>query len=871
MTFGVPSSAELGQLDISERLNRLSSLMGDKVIVHSRNERLTFDQLNENASRVAQSLLEHLPSDHQYPVAILLNGGVAIISAIYGVLRAGHFYCAIAASEKMEQVERILKDLGPSILITEEDVFERVEGIIPSECRVLMYSRLPSVDASKDWPVVDPNAFAGIFYTSGSTGIPKGVLRARREIHYLIRVFGDHLGFRPNDHILAMRPFSTSASMVDVLGGIMNGAALSTYDIKMGGAHELAATLKSEKITIFRPPVQVMRSLLDLLGEGQYFSDIRLFFATGDVLYRKDVERIRKIIPHDALIIHQLASSEGGMLAVNKISHDTLLDDGVVPVGYPLPEQEILILNDDGGIISDHRVGEIAVCGNFTFPGYWCHPEWTDSLFIADPRGTQKTIMRTGDLGRFRLDGQLELQGRKDSRVKIRGFSVDLSAIENVLMLSAEVQRAVVIAVMNPQGQKRLVAYVLPNAGAQPKHHQLLQLVSSNLPDYMMPSLIMIVPELPIGATGKVDRKMLPAPRWERPQLSTPFAAPNDEIEEKLVAVWQKTLKVEQVGTEDNFFELGGDSLIAMHLLLAIEQEFSKKIPFTVISQASNIQQQAAILRKDSLAEYASVLIPVQPNGDKKPIYCIGGRGGLPIRFNHLLKYMKVDQPIYFFRSHGFAAGEQLRYTKEEIATDYIREIKRIQSVGPYHFLGESGGGLVAYEMAQQLQANGDEVGFLGMLDTKAVKRTYLGNFQPNPAMMVRKHFQTLTSGGFSGLKAYAKYYLDTLNFQIYQFQTWLWERRTRIRYGVLPEVFRKISEANATASRVYEIKPYSGTVVIFHASREAQFDEHGPDNGWSEVDVKELIIHPIDCYHGNILFEPFVRQVAEKINQYLP
>jgi acyl carrier protein len=241
-----------------------------------------------------------------------------------------------------------------------------------------------------------------------------------------------------------------------------------------------------------------------------------------------------------------------------------------------------------------------------------------------------------------------------------------------------------------------------------------------------------------------------------------------------LAAVWAKIRRVQQVGLLDNFFEMGGDSLMAMRLLFAIEKEFLIKIPFAMISKASTIKQRAEILRNEKLIEHASVLIAVQTNGNKKPLYCIGGKGGLPIRFNNLLKYMNDDQPMYFFRSLGFEPGELVHHTIEEIAADYLHALRRIQPSGPYCLLGESGGGLVAYEMAQQLRSQNEEVAFLGVLDTYipdrhvSSKKTILKE-QIILLRILRKHMQTLASGGFEGLHVYIAYYLELWKFKRYQ------------------------------------------------------------------------------------------------------
>lgn len=854
---------------ISEQFKLAFSRQPHKIAVKSGSRAYTFEELNHCSARLGRYFFERL-GETATPLAFFLQDPVDIIAAIIGAMRSGHSYSVLSEKNPPARLNSILVDLEAKILLTDSELLPVARLVAPVGCVIVNISDVPEFGDDNFYRQDLSTERVGIYYTSGSTGEPKGVMRLHSVIvsRLLAEIALDKLG--PDDFSCITSPFSASASL-DFFASFFSGATCVVCEIDKQGFSELKRILQHEKIKVFHCPIQPLRQFLPGLSDNDLFPDLRLLFPFGDVIYRRDVENLRMHLPSSTVIVVTFSSSEIGIMARNVIHHNTRLETDKLLAGYPAKNKEILLLDEHGREVPNGEIGEIVVRSDQPFHGYWKRPDLAAEKFIADPVEPSHKIFRSGDLGRFHPDGQLESMGRKDFRVKIRGFSVDLPAIENVLMSHAGVQRAVVVAAVDPAGQKRLVAYVLPVEGTPPVVRQLLDLVSVNLPSYMVPALIMIVSDLPLGLTGKVDRKALPAPLWDEITSSTPFMAPVNEIEAKLTAIWNKTLRLQRIGINDNFFELGGDSLMAMQLLLSIEQGFSRKMPFAIISKASTIKQQAEILYNEGLDQHASVLLPIQTNGDKKPLYCIGGKGGLPIRFNNLLKFMSGDQPVYFFRSRGFEFGEQVADTIEGIAADYVFEIKKVQPLGPYHLLGESSGGLVAYEMAQQLYEQGQETAFLGMLDTYLPNRIHEGDLiSAKWFTLVKKHWQTLSSGGFRGFRTYIEYYLELWKFKSYQLRIWVNEKWSRWRFGDMPNVFSRVDKANSIAIRAYHPRPYPGSLVMFRAFRQAQFDGQNLDNGWGDVGVGKIVVHQVDCYHGNILFEPFVRQVAEKVNRHL-
>jgi thioesterase domain-containing protein len=283
--------------------------------------------------------------------------------------------------------------------------------------------------------------------------------------------------------------------------------------------------------------------------------------------------------------------------------------------------------------------------------------------------------------------------------------------------------------------------------------------------------------------------------------------------------------------------------------------------------RAPTIRKQAEILRTAAAQEDDPLLIPVRTAGSREPLFCLGGKGGTPIRFRALLQQIDERRPVYYFRSPGLRQGERTIEVVEEIAALYLTALRQVQPHGPFYLLGESGGGLVAYEMAQQLTRAGEKIGLLGMLDT------YIPSYRNRRSSfgtLLRKHTQTLTSGGIQGLRNYTAYYSGLLAFKLRRFLDSIRKRWQSIRHAEALERYARIERANVRASRAYILRPFPGTLHLFHAVLQARYEGNVPANGWADVGVKELVVHPLNCYHGNVLFEPFVSEVARILNESL-
>jgi thioesterase superfamily protein/AMP-binding enzyme/phosphopantetheine binding protein len=383
-------------------------------------------------------------------------------------------------------------------------------------------------------------------------------------------------------------------------------------------------------------------------------------------------------------------------------------------IGRPIPDLKFYILDDRGEPVPIGAPGEIHVGGAGVARGYLNRPELTAERFIPSPFVDGDRLYRSGDLGRYRPDGSIEYLGRNDFQVKIRGFRIELGEIESRLAEHPGVHEAVVLAREDAPGDKRLVAYYTIRSDAAAAGAEALRAhLAASLPEYMVPAAYVRLEALPLTANGKLDRHVLPAPDSSA-FAAKGYEAPVGETEERLARIWADVLKLERVGRRDNFFELGGHSLLAIRLLSRTSAVFKTNLPLSTVFHSPTVAAVAELLENQSAPSKWFSLIPIQQEGSRPPLFCIEVIG---VEFFELIR---ADQPVYNLRfGVGSPPGKILRLPMiEALAAHYIEEVRRAQPNGPYFLIGYSWGGLVAYEMAQQLTASGEVVELVALVDT---------------------------------------------------------------------------------------------------------------------------------------------------------
>jgi amino acid adenylation domain-containing protein len=704
---------------LPERFEEIARRYAGLEAVRSSQSHCSFEELDQQSLRLARCLCRILGKEPR-PVALLLEEKTQIITSLLGVIRAGHFYCALMHKDPVSRLVKVLRDLETPLLVTDRQSLELARQIAPPGCQLLLLSDLPESDGTSLPTALGPDTLLGVFYTSGSTGEPKGVLRTHSYVMHRLWVDIDEYGAGPGDRLLFMRRFDVTVSLSNLFHTLLTGATLVLYDANEVGIAPLADLIRSEQITIFSPPIEFLRHFLDTLDENVHFDSLRALLLSGEVLFRKDVERLRPHLLSKAKIAHFLSSSECGMLTRTILTPDSPIASDIIPVGYPVAGMDILILDQDGKPLLEGVPGQIVIRSKVAFPGYWGLPELSASKFLPDPMDPEQRVYCTGDLGYFQPDGQLVFLGRNDLRVKIRGFGVDCSSVEGALMTLPQVQRAVVVPVLDQAGHNRLVGCVVLPRDSALTASDIRTALFERLPDHMVPSRILLLPELPQTPNGKVDRPALQALASTWRENDAPCIIPANALEAKLVRIWEELLDVRPVGVRSDFFDLGGHSLLAVRMLDKVEQETGVRIPASTLLHTATIKALAQAIIADELSRLSEPLLALRSQGSKQPFYYLhGDYGGCGFYCREMARHLDVDRPFYVIPSHGL--DSEPPETIEEMAAERLDALLAHQKEGPFLLGGYCHGGLIAFEMARQLQRRGLEVGLILVVDVAGI------------------------------------------------------------------------------------------------------------------------------------------------------
>ncbi|MFC1716327.1 AMP-binding protein [Candidatus Poribacteria bacterium] len=583
---------------IPDRFRQQVAKYPDRIAVKARNHQLTYRELNEAANRVAQTILARRAEGAE-SIAFLLEHGISALLGILGVLKAGKIYVPLDVSFPHARNTHILEDSQATVIVTDNRYLSLAEELAGCNAQVMNIDEIDPGFCSEDPDIfISPDALVFILYTSGSTGQPKGLVDNHRNLLHETMVLTNAFHICLDDRISLLHSYSYLPSTWYMFPALLNGACFCPLDIKQEGTSDLANWLVQEEITIFGGRMFV-RELFNTRTGREDFPRIRLSLVGGDSIYRRDIELCREMFSDDFVLVIGFASTETGIITQYFIDKETEVSDGVMPVGYAVEGKKVLLLNDDGEAVGFDQIGEIAVKSRYLSPGYWRRPDLTQAKFIPSPAGGDERIYLTGDLGRMLPNGCLMFLDRKDSQVKIRLHRVEIGEVEAAILSLDNIKEAAVMALDDSSGDKRLVAYITSDRQPAPTTSILRRSLAEKLPEYMIPSIFVVMDAMPLTSTDKIDRQKLPAPSTMRPELDNPFVAPQTPIEETLTGIWAEILELDQVGIHDNFFDLGGNSLQATQIVSRVTKTFQVKMPLRSVLQSSTVAGMAAIITRD--------------------------------------------------------------------------------------------------------------------------------------------------------------------------------------------------------------------------------------------------------------------------------
>jgi amino acid adenylation domain-containing protein len=674
-------------------------------------QQLTYSELNRRANRLAHHLVK-LGVGPDVLVGICVERSLDMVVGLLAILKAGGAYVPLDPAYPLERLSFMLEDAELPVLLTQDRVRRNLpESSARIVCLDTDWNEIEKESTENSACKAQPENLAYVIYTSGSTGKPKGVQIPHRAVVNFLTSMRVRPGMTADDRLLAVTTLSFDIAGLEIYLPLSVGASVEIVSRTVASdGNQLLSKLASSDATVVQATPPTWRMLLSAGWKGGPRLKI---LCGGEALSRT--------------LADQLLQSAGSLWNMYGPTETTIWSTTLqveparraVPIGRPIANTQTFVLD---GLLQPVPVGiagELYIGGDGLARGYLKRPELTAEKFIPNPFSQKPAarLYKTGDMARYLPSGDIEFLGRIDHQVKIRGFRIELGEIESVLAEFPGVREAVVLAREDRPGDKRLVAYLLTQGRVSLSQEVLRTFLRKKLPGYMIPSTFVLMERLPLSPNGKLDRKALPAPNYEDIGGATAYMAPRNATEQKLEEIWSKAFHVPRVSIRDNFFDMGGDSLLAVGLITEIATTFGKELSFNTLLQASTIEQLALYLTASSRIAPRHSLTPIQPLGSKPPLFYIpGGRALSALPFRETALLLGSDQPVYGVESR--LPGKREAFESVSVRSKhYLALIRSVQPRGPYYLLGYCLGGLVAYEMAQKLRAQGERVAFLALVE----------------------------------------------------------------------------------------------------------------------------------------------------------
>ncbi|MBF9034659.1 amino acid adenylation domain-containing protein [Rhodobacterales bacterium HKCCE2091] len=803
-------------------------------------------------------------------VGITSERSLSLIVAVMAVLKAGAGYVPFDTALPDERLAFIAEDTGIRILLGSLPVVEAA-GVT-----AIPHADFPETGTAPAAEVTGAS-IAYVMFTSGTTGKPKGVMLPHRSVIRML-VDTDWVDLGPDTVTLHSSAFAFDTSIIDIFGALLHGGTVVVPPAGQLSIADLSDAIESHGVNTLWLTSGLFHAVADMRPRA--FARVRQVIVGGDVVSPSHVAKVMKTCP-GVTVINGYGPTESNVTNAYRITAADLDSGRALPIGPAIPGTQIFILGQDGWPVPTGVQGELAIAGRGLALGYWNRPELTAAKFIRAPWDPDLTLYRSGDLALNPGDGVIRFLGRIDTQVKIRGFRVELGEIEAVLEAHPGVRQATVTAVV-PDGQldRVLSAYVVAESNVRITTDELKAHARNHLPDFARPAFVTLMDALPLNANGKVDRRQLPAPVVEFGRGSQP----ETEAERRIAAIWRQILGLESVGAEDNFFALGGHSLLAVRLFDRIRKEFGQDLPISTLFANQTVRDLAGVVGdrftviegKDMETEPdedwdTTTVIHPGPGGPRaRPaLFVVGGVGGNVNNLFQLGQQIGRDRALIGFQTRG-VMGHAPHETIEEMAAENIRYMRAHQSTGPYLIAGYSGGALTAHEMVRQLEANGESVSRLVVLDTYApgFATDFVPNVRLGPGRRIAQEVRLLRTKGVGHLVTRTK---ATLRDRLVRARfLWLLRRISPLMYRF--EVMKKVWR---TAALRYEGGPITAPVTLFKADpsgavHKAAF-ETDPSLGWSAlVPEGRFEIVMIGGDHQSMLEGEHVVHLAELIAEAL-
>lgn len=879
-------------MDCHRLVERHAATKPDALAARFLEERLTYAELNRSANQLAHCLIQH-GAGSGTRVAVHVQPSLDVLVCLLAILKAGAAYVPIDPSYPVERLAVILGDTRPCLVLTQAAIASRLPPL-PSPPFCLEHNRtmLAGLPAHNPGLCPPPETAATVLYTSGTTGMPKGVVLSRANLAHYVQVARERYEFSAADAMPTMARFGFSISLFELLCPLTSGGTV----IVLEREHVLdfrRLTRTMEQTTIMHASPHLWRKLLTYIKDqaipAEAFASLRHVSSGGDMVTADLIEALKRTFADAEVFVIYGCSEIGCMGCTYPVPRNRTVRRNLV--GKPFDNVSLLLLDDQRRPVTAGVPGEVYFAGRGVASGYLHRDDLTAERFVLIDG---QRYYRTGDIGRLDDEGNLELLGRSDFQIKLRGIRIELGEIEATLRQAPGVRDGAVATYRRANHETALVAYLALAPESAAGVAEVRAFLRGKLPDYMIPAAFVILDALPVNLNQKIDRKSLPPPAEADFLHQATATPPRNDTERRLVAIWEKVLGYAPIGVQDDFLDIGGNSLLSISLMIEIEKEFGIAIPLSSILTAQTVERQAALIASASTVRASPVLL--RPGDGAPALFLIHDGDGEVLPYRNLAFHLKPGHAVYGLPPYGSCRHPMLHTHLSDMVDHYLAEIRKLQASGPYFLGGLCIGGFIAFEIARRLRQSGEQVGLIALIDAAHVKAAPASVAQRRLARFLSVG-AAISGGGIRSLASTLGRALgkigNLVRYEIsFRFRRTVKRMRLEwLRYCLdhghrVPNCLAGISVDDVLrfAEKEYQVpaQPYDGKLLLLRATaRDPQLDGTPVDDtpyrqlfidpllGWSQR-ARGLEVIDLPGGHSSMLQEPHVTALARVIQAHM-
>jgi amino acid adenylation domain-containing protein len=878
---------------IVERIERRARLQPRASAVTLAGRTVTYGELAATARRAAERLRRQGIGRGDF-VGVYCRRTPDLVAVILGIWHCGAVYVPLDPKYPSQRLRTILSDAAPKRLIVDGPIDALGDGTPPTLAATELTAPANDALAAVTPPEARLEDRAVVLYTSGSTGLPKGVVLSHANLAnhfaYAVRRFR----FGPHDRRTSVASINFDISLEEIFATLTAGAELVLPDEgALESFERLLRFIEQARLTAIFLPTSLWRELTNFLhaARREFPESLRLLTVGGERASQTVYQRFLQVGGRRLRWFNLYGPTETTIYSTTFEHHPDrdATAEAPPPIGRPIDNTRAILLDDAGVPVADGEVGELYLGGLGVAEGYLGRPELTAQRFVERPHASLPAgrYYRTGDLARYRADGELEFVGRSDDQIKLRGFRIEPAEIEAVLVRHAAVRDAAITAHAAPDGTGYLAAYIVLHDGATWDAESLRQFVLDHLPEYMLPRAFLQMDALPLSENGKIARRLLPEPFFVAvagESSTTADDAGGSSLERQVRDLWSETLGT-VVGLHDDFIALGGDSLKAMALTANLERALGRPLAATTILQARTVARLLDDLQHDDGGADSDILVTLRDGDVEQAVFFVHALAGDAWIYRELIAQLQTSAALFGLQFPA-ADGDADALDVETCAAEYVRQVRAVQPAGPYRLVGYSSGGIIAFEMQRQLRAAGETVELLGLIDAAvppACERRWSVGLRPRIMNFARNATTCLANR--------REWSLHKLRQTLVAQLRGMFDRRRARRAAVAVEGSRDddrwlrffaqdISffprerlqriKRHFDAIHRYEPTASAGSADLFRVARQPMSSVPTATLGWEHLLHGPLAVHGCAGTHDTVMQSPHVASLAAALDAVL-